>query len=87
MTSLPTVASDVVVADFGSELVVLVPSRRRAHLLEPIWSLLFDSCRLGHATEDLCAELIRATRWSEEETLQWLNRAVSELERSGVVSA
>lgn len=42
--SLPAIDAAVVVADFDTELVVLVPSRRKAHLLEPMWALLFDSC-------------------------------------------
>ncbi len=47
MAALPGVLAEVEVADFETELVVLVPSRRLAHHLEPVWALVFDSCRAG----------------------------------------
>ena len=58
---LPAIDESVVVADFDTELVVLVPAERKAHLLEPMWALLFDSCRRGDELDDLVAELADAT--------------------------
>ena len=84
--ALPRIRDDLVVADFDTELVVLVPSTRRAHLLEPMMALVFDSCRSRHTFEALVGELSSASGESEQEMIRWVTGAVATLERAGVVT-
>jgi hypothetical protein len=84
MAVLPGVAAEVEVADFDTELVVLVPSRRLAHHLEPMWALVFDSCRRGDDADDLHQELVKATGWTADETSEWIGHAVAQLTALGV---
>ena len=83
---LPATSPEVHIADFDTELVVLVPSRRRAHLLEPLVALLFDSCRSGDALGDVVVEVVEATGWDEATTETWLREALGQLEASGIVA-
>ena len=83
---LPAIDASVVVADFDTELVVLVPARRKAHLLEPMWALLFDSCRRGDAVDDLVAELTNATDDDPAATRVWVEQALGEFDRLGITS-
>jgi hypothetical protein len=83
---LPAIDTSVVVADFDTELVVLVPGRRKAHLLEPMWALLFDSCRSGDAVDDLVSELSTATDDDPAATLTWVEQALAEFARLGITA-
>ena len=83
---LPAPSSDIVVADFDTELVVLVPNTRRAHHLDPMWAVLFDSCRLGHSRAAIVSDLAAANGWSRRETEDWVERALVELTGSGIVA-
>ena len=83
---LPAIDESVVVADFDTELVVLVPAGRKAHLLEPMWALLFDSCRRGDELDDLVAELAGATGDDPAATLAWVEQALAEFDRLRVTS-
>lgn len=83
---LPSVADSVVIADFDTELVVLVPEQRHAHLLEPLWAVLLDSCRRGDDRADLVGELAAATRWTTSDTDAWLDEALAELSRLGITA-
>lgn len=84
--TLPVPSSDIVIADFNTELVVLVPNTRRAHHLEPMWAVLFDSCRLGHSRSEVVSDLAEANGWSRPETEDWVRRALGELAGSGIVA-
>jgi hypothetical protein len=83
---LPAIDTSVVVADFDTELVVLVPAERKAHLLEPMWALLFDSCRRGDELDDLVAELAGATSVDDDATRAWVEQALAEFERLKITS-
>ncbi len=83
--ALPDIAPTVVVADFDVELVVLVPERRRAHHLTPMWAVLFDSCRAGHSVERVVDDMSHASGWSEAEVRRWVIEATESFERSGIV--
>ena len=83
---LPAIDESVVVADFDTELVVLVPARRKAHLLEPMWALLFDSCRRGDDVDDLVTELAEATDDDPAATLAWVDLALAEFARLGITT-
>jgi hypothetical protein len=84
---LPAIDESVVVADFDTELVVLVPGRRQAHLLEPLWALLFDSCQRGDAVDDLVSELASATDDDPAATLNWVEQALAEFARLGITAS
>jgi hypothetical protein len=84
---LPAIDESVVVADFDTELVVLVPAERKAHLLEPMWALLFDSCRRGDELDDLVAELAGATHADGDATRTWVEHALAEFERLKITSS
>lgn len=84
MAKLPLVRSEVEVADFETELVVLVPSRRRAHLLDPALALVFDSCHRGDDRVDLVAEFKRSPA-APDDLGGWIDQVLAEFERSGVV--
>jgi hypothetical protein len=81
---LPAIDESVVVADFDTELVVLVPARRKAHLLEPMWALLFDSCRRGDAVDDLVRELAGVTGDDGAVMFAWVQQALAEFTRLGI---
>ena len=83
---LPAIDESVVVADFDTELVVLVPAERKAHLLEPMWALLFDSCRRGHEFDDLVAELADASSADRDVTKTWVEQALAEFDRLRITS-
>ena len=85
--TLPAVAAGVEVADFETELVILVPDRRRAHLLEPMWALLFDSCQKGHTAERFLGDVADDVGWDDASAEAWLTEALATLETSGVVVA
>ena len=83
---LPQPLPEIEIADFETELVVLVPGQRRAHLLEPLVALLFDSCRAGHDLDEVVEEVNTATGWPVEDTRAWLSNALRSLQRSGIVA-
>ena len=84
---LPAICESVVVADFETELVVLVPERRKAHLLEPAWALLFDSCRRGDDGDRLIDEVAAADGGTPAEVESWVQRALTEFSRLGIVAS
>jgi hypothetical protein len=85
VTLLPRVADEVEAADFDTEIVVLVPSRRKTHLLEPMLALLFDSCRDGADDEAFLTELVEATGLTHEDAERWMADALRELTALGVI--
>lgn len=83
--ALPAVGRSVEIADFETELVVLVPSTRRVHLLEPAVSLLVNSCQLGHSREQFVEEVSGATEQSVEDTRRWCERALEALRAAEII--
>lgn len=84
---LPQVAEGLEVADFETELVVLVPQRRMVHLLEPDAALVFDSCRRGDSTEVLVAELAEASGREPADVAAWVDGALAELASKQLLAA
>lgn len=84
---LPQVAEGLEVADFETELVVLVPQRRMVHLLEPDAALVFDSCRRGDSTEVLVAELAEASGREPADVAAWVDGALAELASRQLLAA
>jgi cytochrome P450 len=82
---LPAPHPSVAVADFDDELVVLVPSARQAHHLDPAMSLLFDACRHGETMATLVDDLATALGASQEDVAAEIRRAVQELLECGVL--
>jgi hypothetical protein len=84
---LPSIDGSVEIADFDTELVVLVPSTRRVHLLDPALSLVVHSCQMSHRRDQLVREFASATAQSLEDTEQWLAGALDSLTQAGIVSS
>lgn len=78
-------AQGVEAADFDTEIVVLVPDRRRAHLLEASLALLFDSCRDGTDGDAFVDDLVGATSWTRERASRWMADALRELASAGAI--
>jgi hypothetical protein len=75
---MPRKRDEAMVADFDTELVVLVPEVRQAHLLDEGLSLVLDSCD-GRPTADVIAEVVGATGESTEAVTAWLRQALDQL--------
>lgn len=84
--ALPPLAPDLEIADFDDELVALVPGERRAVHLEAGPALVVDSCRRGHARDDLIAEVAAATGTPTIAAVAWVDQTLIELARLGVVA-
>lgn len=82
---LPPLADEVEVADFETELVVVVPSRRRAYHLDERWALLVDSCRRGDDVGDLVEELV-SVGGDPDQARRWFIAALEVLRDHGVLS-
>lgn len=84
--TLPAVDPGTEVADFGDELVLLVPGRRRAVHLPPGPALVFDSCRRGADIDELVTELSAAGRGAETDVVAWVRETLVELARHGAIA-
>lgn len=67
-------------ADFDTELVVLVPEARQAHLLDEGLSLVLDSCDGSTPTADVIAEVVDATGETPGAVTTWLRQALVQLD-------
>jgi hypothetical protein len=76
---MPRKRDEAMVADFDTELVVLVPEVRQAHLLDEGLSLVLDSCDGCTSTADVIAEVMDATGESTEAVTAWLRAALDQL--------
>jgi hypothetical protein len=76
---LPTKRDDVLIADFDTELVVLVPGERRAHRLDAGLSLVLSACDGETAREALVREVANGTGDDLDATGRWLDNAVHTL--------
>lgn len=82
---LPAVSPTLEVADFETELVVLVPDRRAVHLLESDAALLFDSCRRGDPFDAVVAELAAATARDPAGVAEWVRGALDQFASKGLL--
>jgi hypothetical protein len=78
---LPAKRPGVLVADFDTELVVLVPDERQAHRLDEGLSLILSSCDGASATERFVTEIADATGDSSKAVEAWLLDGLRQLER------
>ena len=91
MSELPAVMprkrAEAMVADFDTELVVLVPEARLAHLLDEGLSLVLDSCDGVTPTAEVITEVVDATGESEPQVALWLADCLRQLATLGVIEA
>jgi hypothetical protein len=90
MNTLPPVMplrrSEVLVADFDTELVVLVREDRQAHHLDEGLSLVLDSCDGATPTANFVEEVVKATGQSTDQVNGWLINAIDHLIELGVIT-
>jgi len=86
-TVMPRKRADAMVADFDTELVVLVPEARLAHLLDEGLSLVLDSCDGVTPTAAVITEVVDATGESESQVALWLADCLRQLADLGIVEA
>ena len=79
-TRLPARRADVLVADFETEVVVLVPDQRQAHRLDAGLSLVFTACDGETLVEDLIEEISAGTQESVAVTEVCLADCLRQLE-------
>jgi hypothetical protein len=84
---LPRKRDDVLVAEFETELVVLVVEQRQAHRLDEGLSLVLSSCDGTTTAADLVAEVSAGTGESAELTAAWLEECLERLRELGVLEA
>jgi hypothetical protein len=82
---LPARRTDLEVADFGTELVVLDPVAHRAHHLDTPLAIVFDACdgRTTHAA--VAGEVAAATGTDLDEAHRWVGRLVQILRMGQLV--
>ena len=89
MNALPAVMprkrADVMVADFETELVVLVPDERQAHHLDEGLSLVLDACDGETSTASVVAEVVAGTGQPVEAVEAWLADTLATLDRLNVL--
>ncbi|MFW2335622.1 hypothetical protein [Ilumatobacter sp.] len=83
---LPALAPDIELADFDTEIVALVPDRRRAVHLDSAHAIVVDSCRRGDDVDAVVDEIVRATGQERTAVETWLEGAVRELARLGITA-
>jgi hypothetical protein len=84
--TMPRKRDEALVADFDTELVVLVPEAREAHLLDEGLSLVLDSCDGVTPTADVVAEVVAATGDDRTHVAAWLAECLRRLEALGVLA-
>ena len=76
---MPRKRDDVMVAEFDTELVVLVAGARMAHHLDEGLSVVLDSCDGSTPTADVIAEVVEATGDSRSAVTIWLRSSLDRL--------
>lgn len=76
--------ADVLVADFDTEIVVLVPDHRKAHRLDAGLSLVFTACDGQTSVSDLIEEIRSGTGDSVAATEAWLADCLRQLDALAV---
>ncbi len=84
---MPRKRADVMVADFDTELVVLVPDERQAHHLDVGLSLVLDSCDGATSTAAVVAEVALGTGTAVDAVESWLAETLATLERLNVLES
>jgi hypothetical protein len=84
---LPSKRLDVLVADFDTEFVVLVPEQRKAHRLDSGLSLILSSCDGTTTTAALLDEIEQTTGDQRPDLERWLHSGLAELRQLGVFAA
>jgi hypothetical protein len=84
---MPGKRDEVMVAEFDTELVVLVPGVRMAHHLDAGLSLVLDSCDGKTPTADVIAEVAEATGNEPEAVSIWLCNALDQLAEREMLTA
>jgi hypothetical protein len=82
---MPRKRADVMVADFDTELVVLVPDERQAHHLDVGLSLVLDSCDGMTSTAAVIAEVALGTGTPVDAVESWLAETLATLKRLNVL--
>jgi hypothetical protein len=82
---MPRKRADVMVADFDTELVVLVPDERQAHHLDVGLSLVLDSCDGATSTASVVAEVALGTGSPVDAVESWLAETLVTLGRLNVL--
>lgn len=82
---MPARHPEVLVAEFETELVVLVPDARRAHHLDDGLSLVLDSCDGVTPTASVVEE-VAATGEPQDAVERWLLGSVRTLHELGVLA-
>lgn len=83
---MPLKRADVMVAEFDTELVVLVPECRQAHHLDVGLSLVLDSCDGTTSTTDVVHEIAANTPSTTNEVRQWLAACLATLADLDILS-
>jgi len=84
-TVMPRKRADAMVADFDTELVVLVPEARLAHLLDEGLSLVLDSCDGVTPTAAVITEVVHATGESEPQVALWMADCLRQLTELDII--
>ncbi len=84
---MPRKRPEAMVADFDTELVVLVPEARLAHLLDEGLSLVLDSCDGVTPSAGVIAEVVDATGESEPQVAEWLRNCLDRLAQLNILLA
>jgi hypothetical protein len=82
---MPRKRADVMVADFDTELVVLVPDERQAHHLDVGLSLVLDSCDGATSTAAVVAEVALGTGAPIDAVESWLAETLATLKDLNVL--
>jgi hypothetical protein len=81
---MPRKRDDVMVAEFDSEFVVLVPDVRKAHHLDEGLSLVLESCDGLMLTSELVDEVANGADEDPATVAEWLEASIKQLEVLGV---
>jgi hypothetical protein len=76
---MPRRRQQVMVADFDTEMVVLVPEQRLSHHLDEGLALVLDSCDGATPTADVIGEVAHGTGEETAQVALWLADAISQL--------
>lgn len=77
--TLPRKRDDLMIAEFDTELVVLVPETRKAHHLDDGLSLVLSSCDGATPTAKLVTEVADGTGEDAAAVARWLVGSISAL--------
>lgn len=82
---MPTRRTDLEIADFDTELVVLDPVRHQAHHLDTPLAIVFDACDGRTPRSSVVAEIAAATGTGLDEADRWVGHSVQILRRGQLI--